>query len=148
MAEQEKQGPLNLEICAIGRPPYTLEVEQVGLPGVNGYFIVLPGHAPLVSTLEVGVLKTQSAKGGERHFAINGGVVRVLEDKVMVLTRTAEADMDIDRARAEAARKRGEDRLKSQRDKIDVARAEAALRRAMIRLQAQSRSGGAGNKGD
>lgn len=135
MAETQKHAPLALEICAIDRVPYRREAEAISLPGEYGLFMVLPGHAPLVATLEVGVLTARTGNE-ERRFSINGGVARVFENHVLVLTRTAEADADIDRDRAEASRKRAEERLRSQREKIDVARAEAALRRALARLRA------------
>lgn len=137
MAESTQRAPLSLEICAIDRAPYRAETAEIALPGEDGLFVVLPGHAPLVAILGVGVLKTRNG-AEERCFAINSGIVRVLDNQVLVLTRTAEAGDGIDRERAEAAKKRAEDRLSSQRDKIDVARAEASLRRAMVRLMASN----------
>ncbi len=135
MAETKQSAPLALEICAIDRAPYRVEAAEISLPGEQGLFSVLPGHAALVATLGVGVVKAR-AGAEERIFVINGGIARVLENQVLVLTRTAESAEDIDRDRAEAAKKRADGRLNSQRDKVDVARAEAALRRAMARLAA------------
>lgn len=140
MAEQHKAAPLALEICAMDRAPYRAETSEITLPGEQGAFTVLPGHAPLIATLDMGVLKA-NVSGADRLFSINGGIVRVLENQVLVLTRTAESADDIDRERADAAKKRAEGRLQGQRDKINVARAEASLRRAMIRLKASGAAG-------
>ncbi len=135
MAEQQKAAPMVLEICAMDRAPYRAETSEITLPGEQGEFMVLPGHAPLIATLLLGVLKVK-VNGADRLFSINGGIVRVLDNQVLVLTRTAESADDIDRERADAAKKRAEDRLQGPHEKINVARAEAALRRAMIRLKA------------
>ncbi len=119
------------------RAPYRVETGEITLPGEQGEFMVLPGHAPLIATLDLGVVKAK-VSGADHLFSINGGIVRVLENEVLVLTRTAESADDIDRERAEAAKKRAEGRLQGPRDKINVARAEAALRRAVTRLKAST----------
>ncbi|HPO13871.1 MAG TPA: ATP synthase F1 subunit epsilon [Candidatus Hydrogenedentes bacterium] len=140
MAEQHKAAPMALEICAMDRAPYRVETGEITLPGEQGEFMVLPGHAPLIATLDMGVMKTK-VDGADRLFAINGGIVRVLDNQVLVLTRTAESGDDVDRERAESAKKRAEGRLQGPHEKINVARAEAALRRAMIRLKASGAAG-------
>jgi len=127
---------LTLEISALDRAPLRLDVSEVSLPGAMGLFVVLPGHAPLLSTLEVGVLVAKFVDGEEHSFAVNGGFCEVLNDQVLVLAQTVEMDAEIDVARAEAARERAEARLKEPAGgDTDVARAEAALKRALIRLQ-------------
>ena len=139
LASQTTSKVVGLEVSAIDRLPYKMDATQVALPGVEGLFVVLPGHAPLVSTLEIGVIRVQTAQGENRSFAIAGGVVRVLENQVLVLARTAEMDAQIDRDRAEASKKRAEERMKAdERHKFDAARVEASLRRALARLQALS----------
>jgi len=111
------------------------EVESVTLPGGKGEVCILPGHLPLLSTLEVGVLSF-AAGGAENRFAVSRGFFEVLGDEVRVLTETCEAPEEVDRDRAEAALKRARDRLEaSARDaSVDVDRAMAALRRATARL--------------
>ena len=54
----------------------------VFLPGTSGRFEVLPGHAPLISTLEEGEIVVRDAEGAERRFGIRSGVVRVGGDKL------------------------------------------------------------------
>ena len=86
------------------------QVDEVQLPGSEGYFGVLPGHTPLLATLQVGELWYRI--GQEKHYlAIAFGFVEVLPDRVTVLAQIAERAQDIDVARAEAAKQRAEERL-------------------------------------
>jgi F-type H+-transporting ATPase subunit epsilon len=137
MADSAKGTTLALEICAIDRAPYRAPATEAVFPGAMGIFAILPGHAPMVATLGVGVLTVRNGSE-ESRYAITEGIVQVIDNQVLVLTRTAEKELDIDRDRAEAARKRAEDRLKNQRENVDIARAETALRRAMARLAASA----------
>jgi len=114
--------------------------DEVILPGVNGYFGVLPGHAAFLSTLGVGEL-TYRVGRDERHLALAGGFAEIRNDKVIVLADTAELPEDIDRERAERARERAERRLAGRSpDDVDYARAAAALARALVRLQVAARA--------
>jgi F-type H+-transporting ATPase subunit epsilon len=101
---------------------------------------VLPGHAPLLSSLQVGELWYR--KGQEKHFlAIAFGFVEVLPDKVTVLAHIAERAEDIDRARAEKAKARAEERVAGSRNPdIDFERARIAMMKSLIRLQVASRA--------
>lgn len=130
------QKPLTVEICAIDRASYRLEAVEVLLPGEMGLFAVLPGHAPLVATLDIGTVRVRLSSGETKLYAINGGLVRVFQDEVLVLSRTAEAPHDIDVERAQASRERAEKRLAESHGSLDILRAHAALRRATARLQA------------
>ncbi len=56
--------------------------EAVFLPGSVGPFEVLPGHAPIISTLEGGDMVVRDERGGEHRFAIASGVVKVSHDKL------------------------------------------------------------------
>lgn len=131
---------LKLEICALDRAPLCFDVNEVSVPGIQGLFVVLPGHAPLLSTIELGVMQAVLSSGEQRSFAVNGGFAQVLENKVLVLSQTAEADSEIDVERAEAARDRAKKRIDRQADDVDVHRAEISLKRALIRLQASGRA--------
>ena len=129
---------LILEIVTPDRALVREEVDEVQLPGYEGYFGVLPGHTPLLATLKVGELWYRT--GPEKHFlAIAGGFVEVLPDRVTVLAQIAERAQDIDVARAEAARKRAEERLARSHD-VDLERARIALMKSLVRLQVATRA--------
>jgi F-type H+-transporting ATPase subunit epsilon len=126
---------LTLELATPTRMVVAETVDEVVVPGSEGYFGVLPGHAPLLATLGIGELTYRSGRE-ERHVAVSGGFAEVRNDKVIVLADTAELPQDIDRGRAERARDRAEQRLSGRsQDEIDYARAAAALARALTRIQ-------------
>jgi F-type H+-transporting ATPase subunit epsilon len=125
--------PLQLEIVTPERLAYSDEVDAVQLPGSEGELGVLPHHAPLVSTLGVGELRIR--KGGtEESFAIVGGFLQVLPDKVVVLAETADMASEIDLEKAQEARREAEKALESgYHEGADLSLARAALQQALLR---------------
>jgi F-type H+-transporting ATPase subunit epsilon len=109
------------------------DVDEITAAGSEGEFGVLPGHAPFLTTLKVGML---TCKRGSEFliFFVGGGYAEVMPDKVTILADSAERSEEIDVERARGAMKRAEERLR-QAEKIDFARATAALERATIRVQ-------------
>ncbi len=136
--------PIHLEIVTAERTVLSDDVDQVNAPGAAGRMGVLPRHEPLLTSLAPGELSI--IKNGERiPFAISGGFMEVLPDRVTVLADTAERGDEIDEERAEAARKRAEESLRERHSEQDMILAEAQLRRAMVRLRvARLRRGGRG----
>jgi len=121
--------------------PYGLilneDVDEVTAAGSEGEFGVLPGHAPFVTTLKVGMLTYK--RGSEvSYIFVNSGYADVGPDKVVVLADSAEKSEYIDVERAKAAMKRAEERLKKM-EEIDFARAESSLERASVRVQIAER---------
>ena len=130
---------LTLEIVTPDRALVTEQVDEVQVPGSEGYFGVLPGHAPLLASLHVGELWYRI--GQEKHYlAIAFGFVEVLPDRVTVLARMAERENDIDVDRAQAAMKRAEEHMAAQRPDLDFERARIAMMKSLMRLQVASRS--------
>ena len=130
---------LSLELATPTRMVVAETVDEVVVPGSEGYFGVLPGHAALLATLGIGELTYRIGRD-ERHVAVAGGFAEVRNDKVIVLADTAELPQDIDRGRAERARERAEQRLAGRaQDETDYTRAAAALARALTRLQVAGR---------
>ncbi|MBA3060556.1 MAG: F0F1 ATP synthase subunit epsilon [Nitrospirae bacterium] len=112
---------------------YSGEVDEVTANGSEGEFCVLPGHAPYVTTLKVGMLTCKTGKEPVIFF-VNWGYAEVGPDKVLILADSAERSEEIDVDRAKEAMKRAEERLKKIED-IDFHRAEASLERAVTRIQ-------------
>ena len=130
---------LALEIVTPDRAIVSQQVDEVELPGADGYFGVLPGHTPLLSSLQVGEMWYRT--GQEKHYlAIAFGFAEVLPDRVTVLAQIAERAQDIDVGRAEAAKKRAEERVARPNPEIDFERARVALIKALTRLQVASRA--------
>ena len=134
---------LTLEIVTPDRSLATEQVDEVQLPGSEGYFGVLPGHTPLLATLHVGELWYRI--GQERHYlAIAFGFAEVLPERVTVLAQIAERAQDIDIDRAQRAKERAEARLQAgvppQSTSMDFERARIAMMKSLIRLQVASRA--------
>ena len=101
---------LQLQIVSADRSLVNEQVDEVEIPGADGYFGVLPGHTPLLALLGAGELWYR--QGQEKHYlAIAFGFAEVQPDRVTILAQIAERADEIDVARAEAARKRAEERL-------------------------------------
>src|SRR5580700_3578973 len=107
--------------------------EEAQIPGLSGYLGILPGHAPLITELAVGVI-TYKASGSTHTLSVAWGFAEVLPDKVTILAEAAERPEEIDVQRAQEAKERAEQRLKSNDPEVDYSRAEDALQRAETRL--------------
>jgi F-type H+-transporting ATPase subunit epsilon len=130
--------PIKLDVVTAERLVYSDEVDVIVAPGIEGELAILPHHAPLMTMLHPGELRTR--KGTEEHFlVITGGFLEVRPDRVTVLADAAEHAEEIDIARAEAAKKRAEERLAHRTSEVDIARAEAALQRSLARLKVAER---------
>lgn len=133
------ENSLRLEIVTPYGLVFSNDVDEFTATGSEGEFGVLPGHAPFLTTLRVGMLTYK--KGGEvGYFFVSGGYAEVGPEKATILAESSERAEDIDVERAKAAMKRAEERLK-QMEKIDFARAMAAIERATIRVQVAEKKG-------
>ena len=130
---------LQLQVVSADRSLVNETVDEVEIPGSDGYFGVLPGHTPLLAVLQVGELWYR--QGQEKHYlAIAFGFAEVLPDRVTILAQIAEKAEEIDVARADAAKKRAEERVSNQTVDMDAERARISLMKALIRLQVATRA--------
>ena len=130
---------LQLQIVSADRLLVNEQVDEVQIPGSMGYLGVLPGHTPLLATLQVGELWYR--KGSEKHYlSVAFGFVEIQPDRVTILAQIAEPAHEIDPGRAEAARKRAEERISKAGDPIDFERARISMMKSLIRLQVASRA--------
>ncbi len=130
---------LRLQIVSADRSLVNETVDEVEIPGADGYFGVLPGHTPLLAVLGAGELWYR--QGREMHYlAIAFGFAEVQADSVTILAEIAERADEIDLARAEAAKKRAEERLARPHVDMDAERARISLMKALIRLQVATRA--------
>src|SRR5215831_9675428 len=125
---------LDLEIATPERELLREKVTEVQVPGRNGYMGILPGHAPLVGLLGIGVL-TYEVRGEKRYMAIHGGFLEVADDQVRVLADTAERAEEIDVPRAKTALQRAMEEGENPAVGVDPAQALAAAARAQARLE-------------
>jgi F-type H+-transporting ATPase subunit epsilon len=129
---------LRLEFVTPERAIVHDDVDEVELPGEEGYLGILPGHAPLLAALKTGEMWYR--KNTERKYAfLAGGFAEIVPDRVSILAQVAERAEDIDLARAEASKRRAEERLAKPSAEVDYERARIALLRALTRLQVSMR---------
>jgi F-type H+-transporting ATPase subunit epsilon len=130
---------LQLLIVSADRSLVNETVDEVEIPGFDGYFGVLPGHTPLLAVLSIGELWYR--QGSEKHYmAIAYGFAEVQPGRVTILAQIAEKADEIDLARAEQAKKRAEERVARPAVDMDAERARIALLKALIRLQVATRA--------
>ena len=131
---------IQLLIVSADRSLVNEQVDEVEIPGSDGYFGVLPGHTPLLAVLGIGELWYRQGPGdGSKHYvSIAFGFAEVQPDRVTILAQIAEKADDIDIVRAEAAKKRAEERMAKAEVDTDFERARIALQKAMTRLQVAS----------
>ena len=126
---------LQLEVVTPERRLLSEAVDYVTVPGLGGELGILPGHTPLISQLQTGVLSyTQGAV--VRRLLVSGGFVEVNADRVSVLADLAEFPEEIDAARARLEREQAERSLGSfSGAPEDFVAARTQLERSLVRLQ-------------
>jgi F-type H+-transporting ATPase subunit epsilon len=137
--------PENIELQVVTPERHVLQanVQAVEIPGKEGYLGILPGHAPLITELGIGILAYR--KESETHYlTVIHGYAEVLPDRVIVLAETSERAEEIDPQRSRAAH----DRAQAELAKAGVGTPEwehekLAIERAAVRLEAVGKIGGA-----
>jgi F-type H+-transporting ATPase subunit epsilon len=130
--------PLQLDVITPERRLLSEQVDATTVPGLGGELGILPGHTPLISQLQTGVLSYTQGQT-TRRLLVSGGFVEVNDDRVSVLADLAEFPEEVDAARARAERDDAERRLSAftgSPEELDEVRAQ--LDRAGARLQLAS----------
>jgi F-type H+-transporting ATPase subunit epsilon len=131
---------LKVELMTPYRKVLSEEVDMITATGTLGEFGVLPGHAPFLTSLNIGEL-SYTKDGAIFYIALNWGYLEVDNDEVTILVETAEKADEIDLERAKAALGRAEEALKKlAREDKEFAVRQAALERALIRMQVAAKA--------
>ena len=125
--------PMLLEITTAERQVFGEEVDMVIAPGVDGQLGILPRHAPLMTMLQPGELTIRKG-GADTFFAVSGGFMEVLGDRVIILADACEHSDEISEERAQEAMRRAQERIAGRPAEMQLERALASLRRAQARL--------------
>ena len=128
--------PIRCEIVSQDRMVFEGDADIVIVPGTLGEMGILPGHAPLLSALELGVIRVKMGQE-EQVFTVTGGFIEVQPDIVTIMADAAENVEEIDVERARQAMERAERLLDeySEEDAENYLRIQAALRRSNLRLK-------------
>jgi F-type H+-transporting ATPase subunit epsilon len=135
------QNKIELQVVTPERHVLSEDVESVEMPGKDGYLGILPGHAPLLTEMGIGILTYR--KGSEsRSLTVMGGYAEVLPNRVIVLADAAERTEEIDRSRAQAALDRAKAHMPgANATEADWDASNAAIKRASVRLEAAAKDG-------
>ena len=130
---------IQLEVVTPERRVLAEPVDMVTVPGLGGELGILPGHTPLISQLQTGVL-TYVAEGKSSQLHVSGGFVEVRDDHVSVLAEVAERPEEIDAARAKQSRDQLEKQINAwSGSEDDLAIAKTEFERSVVRMQLASR---------
>ena len=129
---------LNLKVITPDKTVWDDSIEEVVLPSTTGQLGILSGHAPLITALEIGVMRVRPGKDW-KAIALSGGFAEVDRDEIKVLVNGAEMGDNIDlntaRSEFETAQNNFESAEKGD-DRLAKNRATQALKKARARFQA------------
>jgi len=141
--------PETIELQVVTPQRHVLQetVLAIEIPGKEGYLGVLPGHAPLITELGIGILAYRTA-AAMRYLTIVEGYAEILPDRVIVLAEISEKAEEIDVNRSRAA----QERAQAQLQRVAVGSPEwqeerLAVERAIVRMGAAAKAGVSGASG-
>ncbi len=107
---------LKLELVSPEKELASRLVKQVVVPGTEGEFVAMPGHAPLLSTIKPGVLVISEISGQETRYFVRGGYAEMANDQLIVLAERAIPLKQLDAAEIEKEIRWAEEDLEDARD--------------------------------
>jgi len=133
---------IELQVVTPQRHVLQETVHAIEIPGKEGYLGILPGHAPLITELGIGILAYRKS-GETRYITVIHGYAEVLPDRVIVLAEISERAEEIDVARAKAAHERAQAELaKTSAGNPDWQEQRLAIERAVVRAETAAKWGG------
>ena len=129
---------LNIKVITPDKTVWDDAVEEVILPSTTGQLGILSGHAPLLTALEVGVMRVRPGKDW-KNIALMGGFAEVEDDEVKVLVNGAELGESIDQEAARSDYDEAQSRfqkVENSEDRLEKIQAENSMKKARARLQA------------
>ncbi|MAU40881.1 MAG: F0F1 ATP synthase subunit epsilon [Kordiimonas sp.] len=127
---------VNFELVSPERLLMSAEAEMVVVPGVEGDIGVLPGHAPLVTTIRPGIVEVHNDGADLVKLFVRGGFAEITGTTLTVLAEEAMALSEIDRAAIEQELQNCNEDIQDAKDAATRAKAEDARDRAQEVLQA------------
>ncbi len=107
---------IKFEIVTLERVVLKEKILQVSVPTTSGEITVLPGHIPLISILQAGVIEIKLTDGSLDIMSVSGGFIEVMKGKVVILADTAERAAEIDDQRVNEAYTRADELKKKLKD--------------------------------
>lgn len=126
---------VNLSVVSAEESLFSGSIESLQITGSEGELGIMPGHAPLLTSLKPGMARIVKKGGGEEVIYLSGGMLEVQPNNVTVLADIAVRGGDLDEQAAEEAKQRAQERLNAQGDDVNYAEAAAELARAVAQLR-------------
>lgn len=129
---------LTVRVVAPDKTVWDSTAEEVILPSTTGQLGILSGHAPLLTALDIGVMRVRPGKEWVA-IALMGGFAEIENDEVTILVNGAEKGESIDKDKAKAALSEAESRLnkvQNTENRQEKIQATQAFKRARARFQA------------
>ena len=118
---------VEFELVAPDRLLLAVEADSVAMPGMEGDFGVLAGHAPLISSLRPGVIEIDGADDAENRIYVGGGFAEIVGGRLTVLAEEAVPVSQLDRAALEQRIRNAEEDLEDAKDDAARAKIQAQL---------------------
>lgn len=129
---------LTLKVITPDKTVWDDEVEEIILPSTTGQLGILAGHAPLLSALDIGVMRVRPGKEW-KNIALMGGFAEVENDEIKVLVNSAEIGENINQATARTEYEQAQSRfllVENSEDRQEKIQATRAFKKARARFQA------------
>ncbi|MGJ8692889.1 MAG: F0F1 ATP synthase subunit epsilon [Thalassotalea sp.] len=126
---------VNLNVVSAEEALFSGSIESLQISGSEGELGIMPGHAPLLTSLKPGMARIVKQGGEEEVLYLSGGMLEVQPNNVIVLADVATRAEDLDEQAAEAAKQRAEGHLNAQGSDVNYAEAAAELARAVAQLR-------------
>jgi F-type H+-transporting ATPase subunit epsilon len=127
---------MKCDVVSAHRKIHSGEIAMLVASGVSGELGIMPGHAPLITTLRAGTVRVIDKAGEESAFVIGGGILEVMPHLVTVLVDSAVRAADFDIEAARRARRHAEQELKQGGNSMEIAEAQALLKRTIEQMRA------------
>lgn len=129
----------NLHILEADSTFYEGKCISLVIPTTNGSYGILAHHSSMVTVLDTGIVKFTTPGGERLHAAISGGILRVADNDVLILSESAEKPDEIDEKRVNAAIERANKEMLAQKSASEYRAIQAKLSRALNRLEVKRR---------
>ena len=126
---------VNLNVVSAEESLFSGAIESLQITGSEGELGIMPGHAPLLTSLKPGMARIVKKGGTEEVIYLSGGMLEVQPNHITVLADIAVRSDDLDEQVAEEAKQRAEERLNAHSDDVDYAEAASELARAVAQLR-------------
>lgn len=125
---------LEVKVITPDKVVYEGLADSLVIPGKDGYFGVLPNHAPMLSALDIGELKIRN-EFQEYYYAIDGGFCEVRKNRVIIVTSSAQRADEIDDNTVLTSLQEAKKRLNSKLESKELLQLQITIRKASVLLE-------------